>query len=565
MNVLKPQKEHTVITLLQHGISQREICRKTGIDRKTIRRVGRALACDSGGGSPFPLATRADGAGGQIPPPLATGDEGVAGQIPPPRPPGEDAWSADTESGTRPACARSACESHRAWIEQQLQLGRNAVAIYQELVDGFGFTHRYNSVKRFCRRLRYREPEQFDRLEFLPGEEAQVDYGEGAPTRHPTSATYRKPRLFVMTLKYSRRSFRKVVWKSSSEIWARLHEEAFHYFQGCPLYAVLDNLREGVITPDLYEPELNRVYAAMLAHYGVVADPCRVRDPNRKGTVENAIQHTQGTALKGKRFESIDEQNAYLLHWEETWAAPRIHGRTQRQVEAMFQEERPHLKPLPLTSFRYFEDGIRTVQDDTTVQIQGAWYAARPAAIGTQVLVRIYEREIEIRDLQSLALIRRHPRATHKGEVQLPNSERVFNPSRQTWQILARAEQIGPHTQALCQQLFELRGREAHKSLWGIVGLVPRYPACIVEQAVARVQSGGLRSYKAVRVNAEQLLAQAIVRIGALGPSPASGALTQTHALIRDPTEYADFFNHQVREHPLTPPTPGEPDEPVPA
>jgi transposase len=41
----------------------------------------------------------------------------------------------------------------------------------------------------------------------------------------------------------------------------------------------------------------------MLRHYGVVADPCRVQDPNRKGTVENAIQHTQGTALKGKRFE----------------------------------------------------------------------------------------------------------------------------------------------------------------------------------------------------------------------------------------------------------------------
>lgn len=60
-----------------------------------------------------------------------------------------------------------------------------------------------------------------------------------------------------------------------------------------------DNLKEGVITPDLYEPEINHLYAAMLAHYGVVADPARGRDPNRKGTVENAIQHTQGTALGG--------------------------------------------------------------------------------------------------------------------------------------------------------------------------------------------------------------------------------------------------------------------------
>src|SRR5439155_3919156 len=139
-------------------------------------------------------------------------------------------------------------------------------------------------------------PEQYDRLEFAPGEEAQVDYGEGAPTRHPSSGRYRKPRLFVMTLRYSRRSFRKVVWKSSSEVWARLHEEAFRYFGGCVQYVVLDCLKEGVITPDIYQPQLNRVYGAMLAHYGVVADPARVRDPNRKGTVENAIGHTQATA-----------------------------------------------------------------------------------------------------------------------------------------------------------------------------------------------------------------------------------------------------------------------------
>ena len=109
------------------------------------------------------------------------------------------------------------------------------------------------------------------------------------------------------------------------------------------LYAVLDNLKSGVIRPDLYEPEINAVYAAFLAHYGVVADTCRVADPNRKGTVENAIQHTQDTALKGRTFESVEAQNAWLRHWEERWAAPRIHGRKKRQVLAMFEEERPHL------------------------------------------------------------------------------------------------------------------------------------------------------------------------------------------------------------------------------
>lgn len=514
MNVLKPQQKQTVLMLLERQVSQHEIARKTGIDRKTIRKLAHAQRVpDLGPNSP-----------------MATGPEGVAGQIPPPRPP-----------AMGPAPARSACEPHRDWIEAQVRLGRNAMAIYQELVDHDRFASHYNSVKRFCRHLKQRAPEQFDRLEFGPGEEAQVDYGEGAPTRHPTSGTYRKPRLFVMTLRYSRRSFRQVVWKSSAETWARLHEEAFRYFGGSVHYCVLDNLKEGVITPDLYEPELNRIYGAMLAHYQVVADPARVRDPNRKGTVENAIQHTQSTALKGRRFESIEEQNQYLRHWEEQWAASRIHGRTKRQVQEMFEEERPHLKPLPLEGFRYFTEGTRTVQDDTTIQVDGSWYAARPAPIGERVLVRLYEREIEIRDLQTLELIRRHPRATRKGTVKLPEEERVFNPSRQTQRILSQATAIGPHTQALCQALFDAHGRPAQRALWGIVGLRSRYPAVILEQACALARARSAYSYKAVRAIASQLLEQAIARIEA--PSP----LTQSHELIRETAVYAEFFKRNVR------------------
>ena len=530
MNVLKPNQKSTVVTLLENGVSQREIGRKTGIDRKTIRKLVQAMGAAESNS------------------PMATGSAGVAVQIPPSRPP---AGGVSVSPLAVPAHARSACEPHRGWIEAQVRLGRNATAIYQELVDRFGFVGRYNSVKRFCRGLRSQAPEQFDRLEFLPGEEAQVDYGQGALTLH-ASGRYRRPRLFVMTLRYSRRSYRQVVWKSSSQVWARLHEQAFRYFGGCCQYMVLDNLKEGVISPDLYEPQLNRLYGAMLAHYGVVADPARVRDPNRKGAVENAIQHTQATALAGRRFESIEEQNAYLMHWEEKWAAQRIHGRAKRQVEEMFQEERAHLKALPIEGFRYFEEGKRTVQDDTTVQVDGAWYAARPAPIGAEVLIRLYEHEIEIRDLQTLELIRRHTRAACQGEVKLPDAERVFNPSRQTHQILKRAEQIGPQTHALCRALFERRGREAQKSMWGIVGLHPRYPTCILEQAAARALAREIYAYKAVRAIAEQLLAQAIARLDGRQPElpldhGGGPALTQQHELIRDPAEYAAFFHRSVR------------------
>ncbi|UQE03432.1 transposase (plasmid) [Bradyrhizobium japonicum] len=201
-----------------------------------------------------------------------------------------------------------------------------------------------------------------------------------------------------MTLRYSRRSFRRVVWKSSQQVWAQLHEEAFRYFGGVPSYVVLDNLKEGVLKPDLYEPQLN---PDLQRDAGSLRRGRRSRArgrSNRKGCVENAIQHTQGTALAGRRFETLEAQNEFLRHWEENWASKRIHGSTRRQVEAMFQEEKPHLRPLPVAPFRIFTEVVRTVCDDTTVRVDNSYYAARPAPIGSQVVVRIYTTTIEIRD-----------------------------------------------------------------------------------------------------------------------------------------------------------------------
>ena len=519
---MKPHLQTTIWTLLRANASQREIERVTGISRHTIRTYQQRFA-----------AERANCPG------VATGSEAVASQTAPPRPP---AFAVAPRSA-----ATSLCEPHREFIEAQLRLKRNAMAIYQDLVDQHGFAGQYNSVKRFCAKLRHKEPEQFDRLSFLPGEEMQVDYGEGAPTRVPGSERYRKPRLFVATLRHSRASFRYVVWKSSHQVWAELHERAFRFFGGCPQYVVLDNLKEGVIKPDLYEPELNKVYAATLAHYAVVADPARVRDPNRKGTVEHAIGHTQATALKGRRFESIEEQNEFLAHWEKNWAAKRIHGTERCQVQAMFEEERSHLKPLPLLGVQYFDEAVRTVCDDSCVRVDHSSYAARPAAIGSKVLVRIYAQRIEIRDLASGALLRTHAKAQRPGTVVLPMDERVFNPSRETRLILRQAGEIGEHASRLCELLFAIEGRVGQRKLWGIVGLARRYPAHCVDAACAQALEQGIYSYKRVLALTEALFAQAMAAIEAASsgaPANGSHALTQQHELIRDADEYGDLFAH---------------------
>jgi transposase len=516
VNVLKPHLRITVLTLLASGTSQREIARRTGVHRDTIRSLAAkwstpATGSEAGEVREAPRST-ANWAT------LATGSDGRADQTPPPRPPA-------------PKQAVSACAEHRSFIEAQVALGRNAMAIYQGLVDDHGFAHRYNSVKRFVRTLKAREPERFDVLEFLPGEEAQVDYGLGALTRLP-NGKYKRPYLFVMTLKYSGKSFRKVVWKTDQQVWARLHEEAFRALAGCPAYVVLDNLKEGVIKPDLYEPALNSVYAELLAHYGVVGDPCRVADPNRKGTVESAIQHTQSTALKGRRFETIEAQNAFLAHWEERWAAPRIHGRKKRQVLELYQEERPHLKALPVESFQYFHEGVRTVDDAGLVQVDGRYYAALPARLYSQVKVRIFDHHIHVL-AEDGTVLRRHEKAVRKGSITFDPADRIFNPSRETNRLLTRLSKIGPHTAQLGDILFRSQGRLGRKSLYGLSNLPRRYACEDIEAVVQTALAGQCHSYRSIE--------RALQRRAEL--AKAQSPLTQAAPEIRDLGEYQSFFD----------------------
>jgi transposase len=136
-------------------------------------------------------------------------------------------------------------------------------------------------VKRFTRKLRgNRSPEARPVIETAPGEEAQVDYGQGPMVRDPQTGKYRRTRLFVLTLGHSRKSVRLLTFQSSSRIWAELHEVAFRRLGGSPRVAVIDNLREGVLHADIYDPALNPLYRDVLASFSFRCRS-RVRSPLR--------------------------------------------------------------------------------------------------------------------------------------------------------------------------------------------------------------------------------------------------------------------------------------------
>src|SRR6266540_2052184 len=300
-NILSDDKRQDVLALGRLGWTLRRIEQATGVRRETASAYLKAagLAVRPPGRWGHPLANPAIEVStdpGALPPGLAT-------LLHTPPPPGRSPTA-------------SACAPYRELIETALARRRDAMAIWRDLVDDHGFSAQYASVRRFVLALRGQRPvEAHPVIVTAPGEEGQVDYGDGPMVRHPDTGKYRRTRLVVFTPGYSRKSIRLLTFQSSTRRWAELHEETFRRLGGAVRVVVLDNLREGVLKPDIYDPTLNPVYADMLRHYGVVALPCRVADPDRKGKVESGVGHAQKTPLKGMRFESPQEAQAYLDHW----------------------------------------------------------------------------------------------------------------------------------------------------------------------------------------------------------------------------------------------------------
>jgi transposase len=539
MNELSLQEQETILSLLRLGWSQRRVARETGHRRETIGRYARA----AGLVSPAAIAGSKPAAEAEVP---TDSRQGVEAEVPAGSKPATGAEvptdsrpgvEAEVPAGSKPATeaevptdarqgveaevpaagsklaieggvptehdaattkSRSSCEVHRPFIGAEVAKGRNGMAIFQDLVEHHGYEGSYDAVKRFVRQLVSSTPKFSCRFETLPGQEAQVDYGEGAPTLDARSGKYRKPRLFVLGLSFSRHAFRKVVWRSSQQVWCELHEEAFAHFGGTPEWIRLDNLKEGVIEPDIYDPELNKLYAALLKHYNIIALPCRPYAPDLKGKVESQISYAQGTALKGKRFELIDEQNAHLMHWDERWASTRIHGTTKRQVREMFEEERPALKPLPAARFEYYRIVERRVHFDGYIEIDGAYYSSPSRYIGTTVIVHAGRFFIRLIDPTNHQLFREHP-VTGKGMRRTVDADLPKQTPPQVEKLVARIATLGQSCATFARAVETERGASALRTLFGVLDLARKYGPEALERACTMANAAKSSRYRFLR------------------------------------------------------------------
>jgi len=524
-NVLDDTKQQQILALGRLGWSLRRIEQALRVRRETIsgylKAAGIAVHGRGRRSESKPKPAISDEVSTDLEPKPAITTDGVSTDSVRPPPPGR-------------APSASACEPYRELIAEALGRGRNAMAIWQDLVDDHGFVARYASVRRFVVTLRGAAPaEARVVITTAPGEEGQVDYGgDGPMVRDPSTGKYRRVRLFVLTLGYSRKCVRLLTWRSSAQIWAELHEQAFRRLGGTVKVIVLDNLGEGVLTPDIYDPALNPLYRDVLAHYGVVALPCRVGDPDRKGKVEAGVGHAQKTPLKGLRFETIDAAQAYLDRWERHWADTRIHGTTKRQVAVMFAEERPALGPLPVEPFRYYRFGDRTVHLNGCVEVEGAYYGAPPGWLGQRVQVQWNDLHVRLLAPTTGQLLREHLR-TRRGWYQIHDADRPARTPPATLALLARATSAGPHIGTVCTHIHQHDGVPGVRRILGVLALAKKHGPAVIDDAAKAALEIGVPTYRFLRKYVERR-------------PPVPLTLRQVDPLIRQLTLYRDLIDRKT-------------------
>jgi len=454
MNQLTVSLQHSIATLAANGWSARKIARELGVHRETVGRYLQPPEADSKPAIP-PIGSRED----------------------------SNSKPAIVPIGSRRG-RRSQCEGLAAVIELSVLAGLSAQRIYQDLVEGHAFTGSYDAVKRFVRRLTQSTELPMRRMESAPGQELQVDFGQGAWVIE--NGKRRRPHLFRCVLSHSRKGYSEVVWKQTSESFIRCLENAFRHIGGVTATVVIDNLKAGVITADWFDPQINPKLEEFARHYGTVILPTKPAMPRHKGKVEAGVKYAQNNAVKGRSFESLAAHNLFLTDWEKNVADTRIHGTIRQQVGTLFETvERPALGPLPASLFPVFEEAQRTVHRDGYIEFKRAYYSVPPEYVARQVWVRQQARVLRIyntRREQIAMHVLAEPGKFTTDPAHLHSRKRHII-ERGADYLLDRCRLIGPLTATWAQAMHQVRGPQSLRVMQGLLQLAEKYPGPALEKA----------------------------------------------------------------------------------
>ena len=473
-----------LIELFRHwhgGRSQVQIASALGIDRKTIRKY---LA-------PAVAAGLEPGDGGGF-------DEGlwrerVAGWFP-------EVVDASARAWSWPAIA-----PYREWVEGQLAASVTVATIAQRLRDDRGVKASESTVRRWV------AAEFADRVSAArvtiprgavpPGHEAQVDYGKLGMWRDPATGRRVTVWAFAIILSCSRKLFVQPVLRMDQTSWCASHVAAFEFFGGVPARIVCDNLKTGVVKPDLYDPQLNRAYAELGSFYGCLIDPARAGKPKDKPRIERPMPYIRDSFWAGRTFDSLPQMQTAALAWcTDVYGTHRHRGLDGAAPNAVFDAvEAETLTALPARPFELVSYATGKIAPDCHVKAGKALYSVPWRLIGQKVTVRTAGDVVQIfHDDAVVATHVRHLSGRSTNFEHYPPEKTAHTLQTVAW-CRAQAEQIGPGAVAVVAELSQVNALHRLRSIQGIVRLRERYGAERLDAACARALAVGDPGYRTVK------------------------------------------------------------------
>jgi len=408
----------------------------------------------------------------------------------------------------RPAAAwRKAAEPDYAAIRRELQTHKHLTLqlLWQEYREQFPKGYGYS---RYCGLYRtwLKRQDVVLRHEHRGGEKLFVDYaGDTIPVHDAATGEVHDAAIFVAVLGASSYTFAEATWTQGLSDWIASHLRSFEYFGGAPEIVVPDNLKSGVTRACRYEPDLNRTYEEMAAHYGVAVIPARRRKPRDKAKVEAGVLVVERwilAALRKHKFFSLREVNEAIAE-----LLKRLNDRRFRKAEAtrrsLFEAlDKPALRTLPAERYQYGDWATARVNIDYHVVCDGHFYSVPYRLVQQPVELRLSASTVEIfhKGVRVASHARSHAqnKATTDEEHRPKSHQRYlqWTPSR----LVEWGRSIGPHSAELIERILASKPHpeQGFRSCLGIIRLGDQYGKQRLESVACRALRHRTYSFKSV-------------------------------------------------------------------
>lgn len=401
----------------------------------------------------------------------------------------------------RAATCVSSLEPLRETIATWFAAGLQGTTIHAALKRKHGFTGSYSAVRRMLQGMAAEvPPASTSRLDFEPGQAAQVDFGRGPDFVDVLTGLVVKTWFFVMTLAWSRHQFALFVLDQTVETWLMCHRRAFEWFGGVPARIIIDNPKCAITRACTTDPTVQRAYAECAESYGFKISQCPPRDPQKKGIVESGVKYIKRAFVPLREFRTLEDANRQLHDWLLGEAGNRIHGTTHELPLTRFVTEKAMLRALPERPPEIACWAAACVHRDAHVSFDKALYSVPFALIGERLWLRATATLVQC--FQAHQLVATHPRvsAGQRSTVRdhLPPDALAFAMA-DPQHCLRQATRIGPSCQRLIEHLFADRVLDHLRAAQGVIRLEKKFGATRLEAACSRAMTFDDPRYRTVK------------------------------------------------------------------